>query len=473
MQYSLLFRGVAGLASVGALSSWLGLVPGMESFAGYNPLADHAAKAEVTADAGTESGSESYVARYQASGSLSDGLPALPNSFPQGTGAAVSGSPAAPPNLGGLGLPPLDQADATPPTSVVAPGNALQQSPVLPQTPAGPQSSFADRYTSGSGNAPTNRIESPSNELRSVPGASPVGTLNPRNASGAVLPPHALTQQAGGQANLNSRSISNPNALQQNPNERMPNSLRGQPRSLPGQTNYEAAQAQLRQEQGGGPQAIGGLPSNQRQQGTPASAVAYDSNGRLRNFDQKQTPARNAAAGSRLDPRSITTGAPFVSPPPARGRYATSPYDHGLFMNAAYQRRAVAVDPQETSAVSNRGPGQLASSQAPLTGRENLPQYQQNPAIYPTAYQCNPGSGVALGAPTLPPPGNVPGQNVPPTLTPNLAPGLYSANNNGYSPLLSLGQEGYNVQIGRGIVGQPTVYVPGQPVRNFLRYLSP
>jgi len=29
------------------------------------------------------------------------------------------------------------------------------------------------------------------------------------------------------------------------------------------------------------------------------------------------------------------------------------------------------------------------------------------------------------------------------------------------------------VSVGRGIIGQPTVYVPGQPVRNFLRYLSP
>jgi hypothetical protein len=27
--------------------------------------------------------------------------------------------------------------------------------------------------------------------------------------------------------------------------------------------------------------------------------------------------------------------------------------------------------------------------------------------------------------------------------------------------------------VGRGIIGQPTVYVAGQPIRNFLRYLSP
>ena len=62
---------------------------------------------------------------------------------------------------------------------------------------------------------------------------------------------------------------------------------------------------------------------------------------------------------------------------------------------------------------------------------------------------------------------------MPPTFTPNLTPNLYSANNSGYSPLFSLGQENYNVLLGRGIIGQPTVYVPGQPFRNFFRYISP
>jgi hypothetical protein len=62
---------------------------------------------------------------------------------------------------------------------------------------------------------------------------------------------------------------------------------------------------------------------------------------------------------------------------------------------------------------------------------------------------------------------------VPPTIMPNQAPQLYAWNAGGYQPLVSLGQDRYNVQLGRGIVGQPTVYVPGQSFRNFLRYLSP
>jgi hypothetical protein len=50
---------------------------------------------------------------------------------------------------------------------------------------------------------------------------------------------------------------------------------------------------------------------------------------------------------------------------------------------------------------------------------------------------------------------------------------MYATNNAGHKPLFTMGQENYNVQLGRGIIGQPTVYVTGQPIRNFLRYISP
>jgi hypothetical protein len=62
----------------------------------------------------------------------------------------------------------------------------------------------------------------------------------------------------------------------------------------------------------------------------------------------------------------------------------------------------------------------------------------------------------------------------PPTVMPNTPQAVaLTANYPGYRPLFTLGQENYNVRLGQGIVGQPTVYVPGQPVRNFFRYLSP
>jgi hypothetical protein len=43
----------------------------------------------------------------------------------------------------------------------------------------------------------------------------------------------------------------------------------------------------------------------------------------------------------------------------------------------------------------------------------------------------------------------------------------------GYRPLVALRPLPPAYAVGRGILGQPKVYVPGQPVRNFVRYISP
>lgn len=42
-----------------------------------------------------------------------------------------------------------------------------------------------------------------------------------------------------------------------------------------------------------------------------------------------------------------------------------------------------------------------------------------------------------------------------------------------YKPLVPVVATPPTIHLGRGILGQPTVYVPGQPVRNFFRYFSP
>jgi hypothetical protein len=39
--------------------------------------------------------------------------------------------------------------------------------------------------------------------------------------------------------------------------------------------------------------------------------------------------------------------------------------------------------------------------------------------------------------------------------------------------LITFGQERNVVQVGQGLVGQPVAYVPGQPIRNWLRYFMP
>ena len=68
----------------------------------------------------------------------------------------------------------------------------------------------------------------------------------------------------------------------------------------------------------------------------------------------------------------------------------------------------------------------------------------------------------------------IPGTVVPPTMMPNQIPqGLYSNSNSGFRPLIGFGQDANNVQLGRGIFGQPKAYVPGQFFRNSLRYITP
>ncbi len=42
-----------------------------------------------------------------------------------------------------------------------------------------------------------------------------------------------------------------------------------------------------------------------------------------------------------------------------------------------------------------------------------------------------------------------------------------------YRPLIPVTKLPTETYFGRGIFGQPKVYVPGQPVRNFFRYLGP
>ena len=90
-----------------------------------------------------------------------------------------------------------------------------------------------------------------------------------------------------------------------------------------------------------------------------------------------------------------------------------------------------------------------------------------DPCATPHAYVPQPGGYTA--APNY----IVPGYTAPPTIFPNQVGSLYSSNNSGFRPLFGFGQENYNVQVGRGIYGQPVAYVPGQRVRNFFRYIFP
>jgi hypothetical protein len=184
-------------------------------------------------------------------------------------------------------------------------------------------------------------------------------------------------------------------------------------------------------------------------------------------------PSGNVVGGQQ-NPQQIATGLPFVTPPPASSqslsRYPTSPYmgprSVAAFQTAGYQR--VVPNQSVTSSVTGLPPGQSTAYQNPVFSRN--PQ----PGIYPTSYQqCQVLPPPSLPPPSLPPDGMQGQTYIPPTFTPNWNPNLYASNNVGLKPLFTLGQENYNVVLGRGLIGQPKAYVPGQGVRNFLRYLTP
>jgi hypothetical protein len=111
---------------------------------------------------------------------------------------------------------------------------------------------------------------------------------------------------------------------------------------------------------------------------------------------------------------SVVNGAPFVSPPPCQ-------------FDASYMVSPRAYRPN----VDNCGPAGYAPS-----------PYATRPTGSPFSY-------------------------VPPTAMPPVY------RNAPYPVLLGFGQNLNNAYLSRGIIGQPTAYVDGQPIRNFLRYLSP
>lgn len=166
---------------------------------------------------------------------------------------------------------------------------------------------------------------------------------------------------------------------------------------------------------------------------TPMTNMANPNNG-----------LRGVAAPPSNTPR-YATGEPFVTGPPPQ---VEMPYTHATVANNSclpgwFQRSSTPVATTPTTAMNNTTSG-----------------------VYPAnTYPTNPATTNPNGYP------GVPGYIVPPTVTQNMAPQMFSPNNNGYTPLVNWGTESSNVTIGRGMFGGPTVYVNNEPVRNFFRYV--
>lgn len=100
------------------------------------------------------------------------------------------------------------------------------------------------------------------------------------------------------------------------------------------------------------------------------------------------------------------------------------------------------------------------------------PAYYQQPAE-PSAPQSTVGISQPPATP-LPSSTAWPPVVLPPANTPVSAhsPQLVAPPVTAYRPLVPVAPPPPNYYLGRGIFGQPKLYVPEQPVRNFLRYLS-
>ena len=119
---------------------------------------------------------------------------------------------------------------------------------------------------------------------------------------------------------------------------------------------------------------------------------------------------------------SIVNSAPFVSSPPCQ-------FDASYMVSRSVYRQS--VDP----------------CAQPARGAAN--------AYAPFPYATQPGAS--------------PFSYVPPTAMSTSNNGY----NSGYRSLIGFGQTLNNAYLGRGIIGQPTAYVAGQPFRNFFRYIFP
>lgn len=184
--------------------------------------------------------------------------------------------------------------------------------------------------------------------------------------------------------------------------------------------------------------------------------------------------------GNIVSPNPMTNNpGAFVPPGPVPGSSSILPNNQGSMPSPQYGPSGInsTVMPQGGFS-SPTNPSNLPRynprvvNGAPFVSEPPC-QFDAYDMVHPANYmQSYPGCGPSV-LPGAPPPGGSPYTYVPPTVTPNMAPGLYSSDNAGWRPLFTLGQENYNAQIGRGIIGQPTAYVPGQPFRNFLRYMFP
>lgn len=189
--------------------------------------------------------------------------------------------------------------------------------------------------------------------------------------------------------------------------------------------------------------------------------------------------------GFPLPPVQAPTGPPVVGSPPPTGFSAPPP--------VLNQNSTPSTLPSPATAPSTFAPAPRSTlpPNVPIASTQDyqpIPQPQLGnsyatvdncscispPSGY-TAASVGCGSPVNYGSPGYAPPT---GYIAPPSqiAAPFTPPGQFTAISGNAAPLPSLftlGQQNNPVQVGQGIIGQPVAYVPGQSIRNFIRYLFP
>lgn len=224
-----------------------------------------------------------------------------------------------------------------------------------------------------------------------------------------------------------------------------------------------------RQPTAGGPSMLKlSAPASAAASGAPAAPSAG-----MMSWFTTPAPATAPAGGNIVSPwnnRSTPSGASMASSGPVWGGTSPTP---GAVPNSSFR---VGSEPAGVP-VSLVGSTALQSTtvQRPAGGLPpgKLVTLAQSPVYAPSSAYA-PGSGYApgpLASPTfvLPPPSGMPANALPPGGAPLNRPipvgppVVLSA-----SPALAAGQ-----YVGKGLFGQPKIFVQGQPVRNALRTITP
>jgi hypothetical protein len=149
--------------------------------------------------------------------------------------------------------------------------------------------------------------------------------------------------------------------------------------------------------------------------------------------------------------------------------------------------RSVASSTGGTEAV-NRVTGAVRVAYQPLAPTDRPPSLSTPPATVPPVSSPSVGTPPGSSATGVTVPPSAPSVSAPTINVPSVStvpvPGSCGSepwrtvapvapSSVGFQPLLPIFSMPPTVYVARGILGQPVIYVPGQPVRNFLRYLGP